>query len=81
MSTTLKITYLSKSGTSALAVVNKRFGFATTMVASGWIKVDKGTKVGDTVELPDSTIVNVVTQQSEPDGDGVVTDFNWLVLS
>lgn len=82
MATIMKITYVSKSGTSAIAVVQRKFGPATTMVASGWLKVDAGTAVGTIINLPDTINVDTVVQQGEANPDtGEVTNFNWLVLS
>ena len=76
----LKITWVSKSGTTALAVVTKKIGFVQAVVGNGLIKVDAGTKVGQEQLLPEDTKVSTTTTQSINEETGVITDWTWLVL-
>ena len=46
----------------AIIEVTKKFGPATVKVASGWTNVDKGTKKGDSFDLPDSTKISTETR-------------------
>lgn len=76
----LKITWVSKSGTTALAVVTRKVGFVSSTIANGMIKVDVGTKVGDELELPNDTAVSTTTTTSVNEETGETRDWNWIVL-
>lgn len=76
----LKITWVSKSGTTALATVTKKIGFVQATVGNGMIKVDAGTKVGQELPLPEGTTVSTNITQSVNEETGETTTWTWLVL-
>lgn len=71
----LTIKKLSPSGKSGFAVVTRKFGFATIDVAAGYVRVDEGTKAGDSVALPQGATVS--TRESVSD-EGTCT---WLEIA
>lgn len=77
-----KLTVLSvlKSGITAFCKVEQKIGFATAQIAAGLMTVDEGTKVGETIDLPEFSIVK--TRESKVDDkDGKSTTYTWLVLN
>lgn len=76
----LKITWVSKSGTTALAIVSKKIGFVSSTIANGMIKVDKGTNVGDQVELPADTNISTTITTSVNEETGEEREWTWIVL-
>lgn len=78
---TLTVNHISESGNSALVTVTRKIGFATSTVANGWLKVDKGTKKGDSMELPADTRVSTREQEVVNQETGDVTVFTWVVLA
>lgn len=76
----LKITWVSKSGTTALAIVTKKIGFVSSTLANGLIKVDAGTQVGNEIELPANTSVSTTQTVSVNEDTGEQRTWDWIVL-
>lgn len=76
----LKVLHVSKSAKSALVEVTKEFGFLTSTVARGFIKLNKETTVGATMELPATTKVSERVHTDTNKDTGETTSFTWVVL-
>jgi hypothetical protein len=73
---TLTIAYKKTEDSDiAFAKVTKTIGFATSVLASGYIQVTPESNVGDTITLPEDTKVSTRTSTTE---DGKT--FIWLIL-
>lgn len=77
---TLKVLHITKSSKSALVEVTKEFGFLTSTVARGFIKLNKETTVGTTMELPATTKVSEKTHIDTNKDTGETVSFTWVTL-
>lgn len=76
----LTVLHISSSKKSALVTIEREFGFLTSTVAQGFIKLNKEAKVGDTMDLPLTTKVSSIQTKSANTTTGEETTFNWVVL-